>query len=102
MDEKDKEAAFNIGCLVIALILICFSSNIWHYIRNGLIFDLEKKDYQAIVFKDDLYLINKKNGKTYKYNDDIIGKYHVYSYTYITRPYKENNPLNLKLENKAR
>ena len=58
-------------------------------------FNFERKDYQPIIFKNELYLINRKNGKTYKFNDDFIGKYKIYSYTYITKPQADSNPLKL-------
>lgn len=50
--------------------------------------DFEKKDYQIITVNNDMLLVNKKNGKTYKLEkfETEEKKYYWYEYRYIARP----------------
>lgn len=67
--------------------------------------DFEKKEYKPFIYKNNLYLINIKNGKTYKLLEKQDSNSISYKYIYISNPKAkkktqiitkiEEDPLNL-------
>ncbi len=88
----------DLGCLgfiIIILIVValfnCDNFPEWNFL--GLDLDFEKKEYTPIVYENNLYLINQKNGKTYILKRDVLGKNSYYSYQLLTKP-KQKSKIN--------
>ena len=81
-NENKQNSEDLIGCLsaLIILVLIVIFSNSTEL--KFIDFSFEKKDYIPISIQDNLFLINKRNGKTYIF--DAKNE----RYLYLTKPSK--------------
>lgn len=77
----------------------------WHIYNNTdwvNFWDLEKKKYMPVITNNEFYVINQKNGKTYKLEKKEISNTYFYEYQYLAAPkikkikvYSKTNPINL-------
>lgn len=87
--EENKKQKFE--DIISIIFLICFGFGSGYYLCKTLDenadfrFDFERKDYIPYTFNNELYLINRKNGKTYKLNEYQDDKSVWYKYDYIAK-----------------
>ena len=91
---------FMTGFGIVAGLFAC-----WHIYNNTdwvYFWDLEKKKYIPVITNNEFYVINQKNGKTYKLEKKEISDTYFYEYQYLAAPkikkikvYSKTNPINL-------
>lgn len=79
-------------CYIITFIFFIIVINNENFL-NRIMSIFEKKDYQPIVLNNELYAINKKNGKTYKLVtiNNKMDNYEYSYYKYIAKPKGKRN-----------
>lgn len=104
IDERDFQTflvTFGFGCGFAAVYLL------FRNVDLPLMFDLERKKYTPIVVENNLYVVNQKNGKTYKLEEKETTNTYFYEYKYLTAPkskkvkiYSKKDPLDILKNNK--
>lgn len=94
---------FMTGFGIVAGLFAC-----WHIYNNtdwANFWDLERKKYIPIVVNNELFVINQKNGKTYKLKEKETTNTYFYEYQYLATPkskkikiYSKNNPIDLDVK----
>lgn len=116
MKEENKKKDFEEKISII--FLICFALGGGYYFakqideNSDFRVDLERKKYVPYEINKELYLVNEKNGKTYKLEELTLDNKIIYKYNFLAKPkskkakvyqntgkyrveYTENDPLGI-------
>ena len=100
------------GWIVILLFVCLFVSGSYYWFKDldeklDIKIDFEKKSYIPVVLNNEMFLVNKHNGKTYKLNYNEAENTYIYKYVLVAKPkskmlrfFNKKDPLDI-LDNNA-